>query len=98
MANARSAGTCRRKVPESEVAMPDCLPRIVTETFARGFSFSSTTLPDTNAVFFWAQRDVEAARKKINNRKLQTVKKEKLPEAYVFSHINFRMQRNKKGR
>ena len=48
-AKACSAGTFSRKVPESEVMRPDCLPRMVTDTPGRGFSFSSRTLPDTEA-------------------------------------------------
>jgi hypothetical protein len=43
------------KVPESEVIVPDVLPSMVTDTFARGLSFSSTTLPEIRAVFFWAE-------------------------------------------
>ena len=43
-----------RKVPESEVIRPVCRPRIVTDTPGRGFSFSSSNLPDTMAMaFFW---------------------------------------------
>ena len=46
-----------RNVPESEVAIPVCLPRIITETFAKGFSSSPNTLPEIKAAFFCANAD-----------------------------------------
>lgn len=41
-----------RNLPESEVTMPVCRPRMYTDTWLIGLSFSSTTLPETNADFF----------------------------------------------
>ena len=54
MAKALSGVTRSRKVPESEVIKPLCRPRIVTDTPGRGFSFSSSSFPETMApAFFW---------------------------------------------
>src|SRR5690606_2209460 len=54
------------KVPLSEVTTPaPVLPKIVTETDGTGFSFSSTTLPETEADFFCAATVNENA---INNK------------------------------
>jgi hypothetical protein len=35
--------------------MPFCLQRMITETRDKGFSLSSTTVPETNADFFWGK-------------------------------------------
>ena len=66
-ANALSAGTLILKVPESEVITPPCRPRTWTVTFERGFSLSSTTLPEIKAAFFWAKTAV-VSRRKTNKR------------------------------
>jgi hypothetical protein len=46
-----------RKAPESSVRTPDCLPRIVTDVRGSGFSFSSSSLPETKADLFCAVND-----------------------------------------
>ncbi len=51
-AKALSAGTFMLNVPESEVVMPRCCPRMVTETLLNGDSLSSITFPLTVAPFF----------------------------------------------
>src|SRR4030095_24905 len=56
-----------RKVPESELIIPDSFPSMMIETPARGFSFSSKIFPDTTAPGFWASRDING-RKRRNMR------------------------------
>jgi len=57
--------------------MPDCLPRIVTDTRGRAFSFSSSILPDTVADFFCAGEDWKINRERMK-RAGATILNEKL--------------------
>src|SRR5688500_18305719 len=66
-AKALSAGVRNTNVPESVVIVPLCLPNIVTETFGRGLSSSSTTLPVSIADFFW-ENDVMQTNKKAGKK------------------------------
>jgi hypothetical protein len=57
-------------VPESDVAIPVLRPRIVIFTLLSGFSFSSSTLPETEADFFWAYKNTEEKMQRITKNSL----------------------------
>lgn len=76
-AKALSAGTFILNIPESFVVTPALRPRITTETLLSGCSFSSSTLPDTVAVFFCAKENTDASRNRMRKQVLDEFMKDK---------------------
>src|ERR1700722_11183760 len=95
MAKALSEETRMRKVPESEVITPVCRPRIVTETPGRGFSFSSSSFPETIAPAFFWEKAGSASNIEDRARAANTILKDvlftmtdKKRSIYVFEYMN----------